>query len=137
MGLVACEQMAVNHDAGLPRQPFGEIGNDIIKPLQHAVGGRCEPVFTVHERKAALHVKPAAPVGAPVDRLRKDKVNHAWAWVFVGVVSRSAGRKPCIKRISPGPDLARDKATRPRQQRGMVVVKDMRLALIVEFRQRQ
>ncbi|MPL60934.1 hypothetical protein SDC9_06499 [bioreactor metagenome] len=134
---VGAEEMAVHAGDDVFRQPALEVFEKIGKPLEHRVGRRGLAVLMILAREAALHVKPRPALGAPLDRLREQPVDLRGVR-FGGRADRGAGaQEGGVEPVGLGPDLARDEAVRAAQELQVIVVEDVRLALIVELRQRQ
>jgi hypothetical protein len=133
---VGGEQVAVDARARRPREPRLPVEEQLGEALEDRIGSGGDAVLPALARVAALHPQPRPAPPAPLHGLGEDAVD-------LGRVGLGRHGPPALAeehRIEPlgmGPDLARHEAVRPAQELEVVVVEDVRLALVVELRQRE
>ena len=88
-------------------------------------------------RKAALHVKAGAALDATLDRLGKQAVDLAGVRLGGQGAVAVRGQEGAVKQVGLRPDLAGDEGVGLAQKMQVIVVEDVRAALVVELGQGQ
>src|SRR6056297_104103 len=130
------KQMPMHPRSGDPRQPRFKVLEKVAESFENRVLRTGQAVFAALNGKAALHIKAGSPARATLDRFGEYTVDFAGVWLGPFHGPRTISQESIIKTVGKRPYFARDKTIRSAQQLQMVIVENMRLALIVEFRQR-